>query len=34
MIENISDFKTREIVATILDFAKKSGMQTIAEFVS
>ena len=34
IIENIADLKTREIVATILDFAKKSGMQTIAEFVS
>ena len=34
IIENISDLKTREIVSTILDFARKSGMQTIAEFVS
>ncbi len=34
IIENISDLKTREIISTILDFAKKSSMETIAEFVS
>jgi PAS domain S-box-containing protein/diguanylate cyclase (GGDEF)-like protein len=34
IIKNITDAKTKEIVSTILNFAKKSGMQTIAEFVS
>ena len=34
IIKNIDDLKTREIVSTILDFAKKSDMKTIAEFVS
>jgi PAS domain S-box-containing protein len=34
IIKNITDVKTKEIVSTILNFAKKSGMQTIAEFVS
>ncbi|MDA7848245.1 EAL domain-containing protein, partial [Sulfurospirillum sp.] len=34
IIKNIEDSKTKELVSTILDFAKKSDMQTIAEFVS
>jgi EAL domain-containing protein (putative c-di-GMP-specific phosphodiesterase class I) len=34
IIENINDFKTKEMIVSIIDFAKRSGIKTIAEFVS
>lgn len=34
IIENIDDKKTKELIASIVDFSKKNGMKTIAEFVS
>lgn len=34
IIENIEDKKTKELISTIIKFAKKSDIQTVAEFVS
>jgi len=34
IIKNIADKKTKELITTIVAFAKKSDIQTIAEFVS